>query len=265
MTEPHPASKMPLREGPMIEFKKVTKVFGTFKVLDELDLEIPRDKITLILGKSGEGKSVTIKHIMGLLKPTSGKVIVDNHDITQYEEKQLRELRKNFGMLFQMAALFDSLSVFENVIFPLREHTKMSMKQMSQRVDEVLEAVGLPGLGAKMPSELSTGEKKRVGLARALVHKPKVILYDEPTTGMDPLVSDMIDKLIVEVSHREKDLTSIVISHDLKAALDIADNVVMLYKGRVQLQGSPEVFRRTSDPIVRQFFAGKVEGPMEFF
>lgn len=252
-------------QGPMIEFKKVTKIFGTFKVLDELDLQIPRGKITVILGKSGEGKSVTIKHIMGLLKPTSGTVIVESKDITHYDEPKLRELRKTFGMLFQMAALFDSLSVFENVIFPLREHTKMSMEEMTARVEEVLEAVGLPGLGEKMPSELSTGEKKRVGLARALVHRPKVILYDEPTTGMDPLVSDMIDKLIVEVSKREKDLTSIVISHDLKAALDIADNVVMLYKGRVQLQGSPDEFKSSKDPIIRQFFAGKVDGPMEFF
>ena len=263
MTEQKPSAG--LHTGPMIQFKKVTKVFGTFKVLDELDLEIPRGKITLILGKSGEGKSVAIKHIMGLLQPTSGTVIVDGHDITHYNEKQLRELRKHFGMLFQMAALFDSLSVFENVIFPLREHTKMSMEDMTARVAEVLEAVGLPGLEEKMPSELSTGEKKRVGLARALVHKPQVILYDEPTTGMDPLVSDMIDKLIVEVSTREKDLTSIVISHDLKAALDIADNVVMLYKGRVQLQGSPDDFRNSTDPIIRQFFSGKVEGPMEFF
>jgi len=250
---------------PMIQFEKVTKIFGTFKVLDDLNLNIPAGKITLILGKSGEGKSVTIKHIMGLLKPNSGTVRVDGDDITQYDEKQLREFRKKFGMLFQQAALFDSMSVGENVMFPLREHTKMSLQEMEAQVAAILEDVGLPGLQEKMPSELSTGEKKRVGLARALVHKPKIILYDEPTTGMDPLVSDMIDKLIVEVSDRDKELTSIVISHDLKAALDIADHVVMLYKGRVQLAGSPDDFRQTKDPIIRQFFAGKVEGPMEFF
>lgn len=249
----------------MIEFQKVTKIFGTFKVLDDLDLKLPRGKITVILGKSGEGKSVTIKHIMGLLKPTSGRVIVDGDDITDWEEPELREYRKKFGMLFQMAALFDSLSVGENVMFPLREHTKLGEKEMEARAEEVLEEVGLPGIQSKMPSELSTGEKKRVGLARALVHKPKIILYDEPTTGMDPLVSDMIDKLIVEVSEREKDLTSVVISHDLKAALDIAQHVVMLYKGKVQLAGTPDDFRKTKDPVIRQFFAGKVEGPMEFF
>ncbi|MBC7658452.1 MAG: ATP-binding cassette domain-containing protein [Chitinophagaceae bacterium] len=249
----------------IIKFDKVTKIFGTFKVLDELDLEIPEGRITLILGKSGEGKSVTIKHIMGLLKPNSGTVTVDGEDITHFDEKQLREFRKKFGMLFQQAALFDSLSVKENVMFPLREHTKLSEAEMETQVAKILEDVGLPGLQEKMPSELSTGEKKRVGLARALVHKPKIILYDEPTTGMDPLVSDMIDKLIVEVSQRDKDLTSVVISHDLKAALDIADHVVMLYKGRVQLAGTPDDFRKSSDPIIRQFFAGKVDGPMEFF
>lgn len=250
---------------PIIQFKKVTKIFGEFKVLDELDLDIPAGKITVILGKSGEGKSVTIKHIMGLLKPNSGTVIVDGEDITFFDEKQLREFRKKFGMLFQQAALFDSMSVEENVMFPLREHTKMNLSEMKEQAANILKDVGLPGLQEKMPSELSTGEKKRVGLARALVHKPKIILYDEPTTGMDPIVSDMIDNLIVEVSKREKDLTSIVISHDLKAALDIADHVVMLYKGRVQLAGSPEDFRKSSDPVIRQFFAGKVEGPMEFF
>lgn len=249
----------------MIEFKKVTKIFGSFKVLDGLDLHIPRGKITVILGKSGEGKSVTIKHIMGLLKPTSGRVLVDGEDITDWQEKELREYRKKFGMLFQMAALFDSLSVGENVMFPLREHTRQSEDAMRERAEEVLVEVGLPGIQDKFPPELSTGEKKRVGLARAIVHKPKVVLYDEPTTGMDPLVSEMIDTLITEVSKRDPDLTSVVISHDLKAALDIADHVVMLYKGKVQLAGSPDAFRKTQDPVIRQFFAGKVEGPMEFF
>ena len=249
----------------MIEFQKVTKIFGSFRVLDELDLKIPRGKITLILGKSGEGKSVTIKHIMGLLQPTFGKVIVDGADIGEFDEIQLRQFRKKFGMLFQNAALFDSLSVGENVMFPLREHTSMNVKAMRLRAEEILEEVGLPGIQAKFPEGLSTGEKKRVGLARALVHKPQIILYDEPTTGMDPLVSDMLDKLIVEVSAREPDLTSVVISHDLKAALDIADSCVMLYKGRVQLAGPPQSFRESQDPIIRQFFSGKVEGPMEFF
>jgi phospholipid/cholesterol/gamma-HCH transport system ATP-binding protein len=248
----------------MIEFRKVTKQFGSKKVLDELTLKIPAGKVTVILGKSGEGKSVTIKHIMGLLKPNSGTIIVDGEDITKFGHEELRHYRKKFGMLFQHAALFDSMTVGENVMFPLREHFKMSEPEMKRSAEEVLEDVGLPNIQHKFPAELSTGEKKRVGLARALVHKPKIMLYDEPTTGMDPIVSEMIDDLIVEVSRKNKDLTSIVISHDLKAALNISDYLVMLYKGKVQKAGGPKEFLETDDPVIRQFFAGKVAGPMEF-
>ena len=249
----------------MIDFKNVTKTFGKHTVLDHLDLHIPRGKITFIIGKSGEGKSVTIKHIMGLLKPTEGRIVVDGADITDLSVEELRKYRRDFGMLFQHAALFDSMTVGENVIFPLREHTKMPLPDMLQRVEEVLSQAGLPNIQHKYPTELSTGEKKRVGLARALVARPKIILYDEPTTGMDPLVSEMIDELIVKVGQDEKDMTSIVISHDLKAALMTAENIVFLYKGKLALAGPPKAFKETKDPIVRQFFAGKVEGPMEFF
>jgi len=248
----------------MINFVNVTKTFGRHTVLDHLDLHIPEGKITFIIGKSGEGKSVTIKHIMGLLKPTSGRIEVDGQDITDFGVEELRMYRRKFGMLFQQAALFDSLTVGENVIFPLREHTKMPLSQMLKRVEEVLIQVGLPNIQHKYPTQLSTGEKKRVGLARALVGKPKIILYDEPTTGMDPLVSEMIDELIVLLSREEKSLTSVVISHDLKAAMATAENIVFLYKGKIALAGPPEAFRQSKDPIVRQFFAGKVEGPMEF-
>jgi phospholipid/cholesterol/gamma-HCH transport system ATP-binding protein len=248
----------------MIEFKHVTKSFGAHRVLDDLDLTIPDGKITFIIGKSGEGKSVTIKHIMGLLKPTSGRVVVGGEDITDWDVEALRAYRRQFGMLFQHAALFDSLTVGENVIFPLREHTKMSLPAMLTRVEEVLTQAGLPNIQHKYPTELSTGEKKRVGLARALVAHPKVILYDEPTTGMDPLVSEMIDELIVETSHNQPELTSVVISHDLKAAMATAENIVFLYKGKLALSGPPAVFKASKDPVVRQFFAGKVEGPMEF-
>lgn len=248
----------------MIEFQGVTKKFGDHTVLDNLDLDIPRGKITFILGKSGEGKSVTIKHIMGLLKPNTGRIIVDGEDITDFGIELLRPYRRKFGMLFQQAALFDSLTVGENVIFPLKEHTKMPLEQMLSRVEEVLDQVGLPGIQHKYPPQLSTGEKKRVGLARALVARPKIILYDEPTTGMDPLVSEMIDELIVQLSKDEKDLTSVVISHDLKAAMATAENIVFLYKGKIALTGKPDDFRKSKDPIVRQFFSGKVEGPMEF-
>lgn len=248
----------------MIRFKGVTKTFGKHTVLDNLDLHIPKGKITFIIGKSGEGKSVTIKHIMGLLKPDKGRIIVDGEDITDYGVEQLRAYRRKFGMLFQHAALFDSLTVGENVIFPLREHTQMPLPDMLKRVEDVLTQVGLPNIQHKFPTELSTGEKKRVGLARALVARPLVILYDEPTTGMDPLVSEMIDELIVQLNKEEKELTSVVISHDLKAAMMTAENIIFLYKGKIALAGQPDDFRNSKDPVVRQFFAGKVEGPMEF-
>ncbi|MEI6833273.1 MAG: ATP-binding cassette domain-containing protein [bacterium] len=248
----------------IIQFKNITKTFGTRTVLDHLDLEIPRGKITFIVGKSGEGKSVTIKHIMGLLKPDEGKIVVNGEDITDYNHQQLRDYRKKFGMLFQHAALFDSMTVGENVIFPLKEHTKLSLPEMLKRVETALEQVGLPNMQHKYPTELSTGEKKRVGLARALVGQPDIVLYDEPTTGMDPLVSEMIDELIVRVNHDIQGITSIVISHDLKAALATGEYIVFLYKGKIALAGSPKDFRASKDPVVRQFFSGKVEGPMEF-
>ncbi len=249
----------------MIYFHEVTKSFGNFKVLDNLTMHIPKGKISFIIGKSGEGKSVTIKHIMGLLKPDSGNIQVDQEDISKLDDAELRTYRQKFGMLFQRAALFDSLSVGENVLFPLLEHADMPLAQMMRRTEESLTQVGLPNVQHKYPNELSTGEKKRVGLARALVAKPKIILYDEPTTGMDPFICEMIDELIMDINKQDANLTSIVISHDLKAALATADNIIMLYKGKVQAFGSPEVFRKSTDPIVRQFFSGRIEGPMEFF
>lgn len=248
----------------MIEFHSVYKSFGNNHVLNGLDLSLPRGRVSFIIGKSGEGKSVTIKHIMGLLKPDSGRVIVDGLDLSTLSEIQMRKHRMKIGMLFQHAALFDSMTVMDNVRFPIDEKRTMSEKQVVERALHVIHQVGLQGLEDKYPSQLSTGEKKRVGLARALAPEPKIILYDEPTTGMDPLISQMIDDLIIAVSESSDDLTSVVISHDLKAALATAQNVVMLYKGKVSLQGMPNDFRMSNDPIVRQFFAGRVEGPMEF-
>ena len=248
----------------MIHFQGVTKTFGENCILDSLDLTIKRGQITFIIGKSGEGKSVTIKHIMGLLKPDKGTVIVDHTDVTNLSLQKLRQFRRKFGMLFQHAALFDSMTVFENVVFPLREHTRLRDVEAKLRVEEVLSQVGLEGQMDKMPSELSTGQKKRVGLARALAPKPKILLYDEPTTGMDPLICEMIDKLIVEISKTESDLTSVVISHDIKAALASADEIAMLYKGQIILAGEPSLFVKSQNEIVGQFFSGKVDGPMEF-
>lgn len=249
----------------MIEFKHVTKKFGDKVVLDDLSMIIPDGKITFIIGKSGEGKSVTIKHILGLMKPSSGRVFIGGKDLSELSPNQIRAQRRKIGMLFQQAALFDSLSVFENIAFPLVEYGELSQREIIDRAREVLGQVGLEGCEEKMPNELSTGEKKRVGLARALAPRPEIILYDEPTTGMDPMVSEMIDDLIVKVGKSDKNLTSVVISHDLKASLDIADYIVMLYQGKVQLAGSPKAFKASQDGVIRQFFGGKIDGPMKFY
>ena len=248
----------------MIEFHSVTKKFGSHTVLDNLNLFIEKGKITFIVGKSGEGKSVTIKHIIGLMKPSSGRIFIDGTELTEMNEHQMRLHRFKFGMLFQNAALFDSMTAEENIIFPLNENTDLSIGEKRERVTEVLLQVGLNDVRQKYPGQLSTGERKRIGLARALAARPKIILYDEPTTGMDPLVSEMIDELIVKVGQEVKGITSVVISHDLKAAMATADKIIMLYKGRTVLVGNPSEFAATTDPIVKQFFSGNVEGPMEF-
>ena len=183
----------------MIRFENIVKSFSKKVILNHLDLEIPKGKITFIVGKSGEGKSVTLKHILGLMKPDSGRVFVGGEDITELSGENLRKHRQRFGMLFQMAALFDSLNVYDNVAFPLKESGHNDEKENLQKIKEVLSMVGLPDILNKFPSELSIGEKKRVGLARALVNNPDIILYDEPTTGFDPLIAEMIDHLIVKI------------------------------------------------------------------
>lgn len=248
----------------MIRFENVVKSFSKKVILDHLDLEIPKGKITFIVGKSGEGKSVTLKHILGLMKPDSGRVLVGGEDITDFSSDELRKHRQRFGMLFQMAALFDSLSVYENVLFPLKESGHKNKEENNRKIKEALSMVGLGDILEKFPSELSIGEKKRVGLARALVHDPEIILYDEPTTGFDPLISEMIDELIVKVGREKPNLTSVVVSHDLKATLESAEHIIMLYQGKVVLSGSSDDFRHTENKIVRQFFSGKQEGPMVF-
>ena len=240
----------------MIEFKHISKSFGTKKVLDDLSFCIPDGKITFIVGKSGEGKSVTMKHIMLLLRPDSGAVEVNGKDIMKFSPKQVQAYRKKIGILFQSSALFDSLTVGENVYFVLKEFGSYSFMELKQKAEDILTQVGLPGIQHKYPSQLSTGEKKRVGLARALVSNPDIIIYDEPTTGMDPIVSEMIDELILRVN-RERNLTSIVISHDLKATLTTADKIIMLHSGKVRLEGEPALFKSSKDSIVRGFFSGK--------
>jgi phospholipid/cholesterol/gamma-HCH transport system ATP-binding protein len=239
-----------------ITLKHISKSFGRQKVLDELDLTLESKKITCIIGRSGGGKSVLLKHIIGLVKPDSGQIFVDDIDISTLNESELNEIRKNFGMLFQDAALFDSMTVGENVAFPLKEHRRLPKKEMEQIITDKLLQVGLTGVTEKMPSELSGGMRKRVGLARALALDPKIILFDEPTTGLDPIMCDAIDRLIVE-TQQNTGSTCVVISHDIESTFKIAHRIAMLYKGKIIAYGSPEDIQSSSNPVIKQFIEGK--------
>lgn len=235
-----------------ITLENISKSFGEQKVLDGLDLTLESKKITFIIGQSGGGKSILLKHIIGLVKPDSGRVLVDDIDISRLDEAGMNEIRKNFGMLFQDAALFDSMTVGENVAFPLNEHRRLPKKEVQQIVMEKLLQVGLTGVTQKMPSELSGGMRKRVGLARALALDPKIILFDEPTTGLDPIMCDAIDQLIVE-TQKNTGATCVVISHDIDSTFKIAHRVAMLYNGKIIAYGSPEDIRNSSNPVLNQF------------
>lgn len=245
----------------MIEIINLSKSFGGKKVLNNLNLNINSGEVMVIIGRSGCGKSVLLKHIIGLLKPDFGQILLDNQDITKMEEKELDEVRLRFGMLFQGAALFDSMTVGENVGFVLREHTKIPEHLAREKVERALEMVGLKGIEELMPAELSGGMKKRVGLARAICNEPKIILYDEPTTGVDPIMADAINDLIVELNHKLK-VTSIVVTHDMVSAYKIANRIAMLYKGGIIATGSPDEIKNMEDPVVRQFITGASKGPI---
>lgn len=236
----------------MIRLVDVHKKFGEQKVLNGVDLDIPKGKITVIIGASGAGKSVLLKHMIGLLRPDSGSVFVEGTDLGDLSPREFVDIRKKFGMLFQGAALFDSLTVFENVAFPLEEHTRLGKKEIAEKVEEKLRMVGLPGVGHKMPSELSGGMKKRVGLARAIILEPEVLLYDEPTTGLDPIMTESVDNLILAMQQKLR-ITSVVISHDIVSTFSIADQIAMIHEGRVIEAGPPDVFRRSRNPVVRKF------------
>lgn len=228
------------------------KSFGNQKVLDGINLEIKHGEITVIIGKSGGGKSVLMKHIIGLLKPDAGEIWVDGVDITKLKERELNEVRKKFGMLFQEAALFDSMNVIDNVAFPLREHTKLPEKEILNLSEEKLRNVGLGGFGYKMPSELSGGMRKRVGLARALILDPEIILFDEPTSALDPIISLTILDLIKETQERFKK-TYVVISHDISGMFRIAHKIAMLYDGKIIEYGTPMDIKRSDKEEVKEF------------
>ncbi|MBI2343082.1 MAG: ABC transporter ATP-binding protein [Deltaproteobacteria bacterium] len=243
----------------MIELAEVHKSFGRQHVLRGVTLTIPPGKITVIIGPSGTGKSVTLRHMIGLTQPDRGRVLVDGINVATLDRRGLTQFRRRFGMVFQHAALFDSMTVYENLAFPLREDGGHTEAAIRTRVRERLQAVGLSGIEEKMPSELSGGMRKRVGIARALVLQPAILLYDEPTTGLDPLMTDAIDKLIMAMQH-ERPITSVVISHDVESTFRIADQIAMLSGGRIVEAGAPETFRRSGHPIVRRFLEGRSEG-----
>ncbi|MFQ5894639.1 MAG: ABC transporter ATP-binding protein [Nitrospinota bacterium] len=237
------------------------KSFDGTRVLRGLDLKVPEGQTTAIIGRSGEGKSVLLKHMIGLLCPDRGRVLVDGEDICTLRGRELNRVRRKFGMLFQQAALFDSMTVGQNVAFPLVEHTRLSRREIERVVREKLRLVGLGGLEARMPGQLSGGQRKRVGLARAIALEPEILLYDEPTTGLDPVLADAIDRLIRRMQERLR-VTSVVISHDISSAFKVAHRVAMLYEGRIIAEGTPDEIRQSHHPVVRQFLAGSAEGPI---
>ncbi len=238
----------------MIKLVGVEKTLGGQPVLRGVDLDIPAGKLTTIIGGSGGGKSVLLKHVIGLMQPDRGEVWVDGIEISRLKGRALNDVRKKFAMLFQGAALFDSLTVFENVAFPLREKLRLAETEVARRVEEKLEQVGLSGMGHKFPAELSGGMKKRVGLARALVMEPEIILFDEPTTGLDPLMANTIHDLIVGM-HRTFGFTAVMVSHEIPEIFSISDWVAMLKDGKIAAMAPSADFQKTTDPAVREFIS----------
>ncbi len=247
---------------PIIRLRGVTKIFDHRRVLDALDLDIGKSENLVIMGQSGCGKSVLLKNVTGLIKPEEGEILFNGEDITQFNRKKLFQMRMRFGMLFQSSALFDSMSVGENVALPLRKHTRMAEEEVRSVVDMKLGLVGLKKVYDKYPAELSGGMKKRVGLARAVVMEPSVVLYDEPTTGLDPIMADVINELIRNLQ-KELQITSIVVTHDIRSAYKIGDYLAMLHGGKIIFSGTPGEIRSTDHPVVRQFIEGRAEGPIK--
>ena len=246
----------------MISIRGLRKRLGSRNVLDGVDLDINTGESVVVLGPSGTGKSVLLKHIIGLMRPDAGSIEIDGEQLVGLRESEMNVIRRRFGMLFQGAALFDSMSVAENVALPLREHTDMSEPDILNRVTERLEWVGLKKIEELRPSTLSGGMRKRVGLARAIVMDPAFILYDEPTTGLDPIMSDAIDQLIRSLQKR-MNVTSVVVTHDLRSAFKVGDRLAMLLNGHVVAQGTPAEMQASTDPVVRQFMEGTSEGPIQ--
>jgi phospholipid/cholesterol/gamma-HCH transport system ATP-binding protein len=253
-----------MADDTIIEIKDLKKTLGDKEVLKGVNLSVRKGETVVVMGRSGCGKSVLLKHIIGLMKPDSGTIMVNGVDVATLGGDDLTELRKGFGMLFQGAALFDSLSVWENVGLGLIEHTRMSESEIREVVCDKLELVGLTEIDHLKPSELSGGMKKRVGLARAIAMDPPIILYDEPTTGLDPIMADVINVLIRRLQETLK-ITSIAVTHDMKSAFKIGDRLAMLYGGKIVYEGTPEQIRTSDNEVVRQFVEGRAKGPIPVF
>ena len=239
----------------MIEVRDLRKSFGGHPVLDGVSFRIHKGESVVIIGRSGGGKSVLLKHLIGLLKPESGEVLIENQNIVPMNERELLPVRRKFGMLFQSAALFDSMTVAENVAFAVRRDASLSEPEIARRVAQVLETVELPGIESKNPSELSGGMRKRVGLARAIIYQPEIVLYDEPTTGLDPIVSDSIDHLIERVRDQLA-VTTVVVTHDMRTARRLGQRILMLHARKIYATGTADDLFDSKDPVVRQFIDG---------
>ncbi len=247
----------------VISVKNLVKNFGSRRILNGISLDIYAGETLVVMGGSGCGKSTLLRHLIGSIRPDSGEVWMFDKDIAKANEDELDSIRKRFGMLFQSGALFDSLTVGDNIALPLREHTKLDENVISIIVKMKLELVGLRGFEDLMPSQLSGGMKKRVGLARAIVMDPRIIFYDEPTAGLDPVMTGVVDKLTMDLT-RKLDITSVVVTHDMGSVFRIADRIVMLHQGSILQIGTPEEIKNSTNPLVQQFITGGAEGPISF-
>ncbi len=246
----------------MIEFVEVTKRFGPRVVLDRVSLRIERGEVFFIIGTSGAGKSVLVKHLVGLLRPDGGRIFFDGEDITDLDERAFYRVRRRLQMVFQHSTLFDSMTLRDNVALPLRKHRGLGRRQAREEAIAYLALVGMEAMADRYPADIGDGLRKRVAIARALTLQPDYMIFDEPTTALDPVAAADVDALIRRLAD-EQGVTSLVVSHDLRSIFSIADRIAMIYKGRIRLVGSPEAFRQSADPIVRQFIRGDAEGPLE--
>jgi len=240
----------------VIRVEGLTKAFGANRVLRGVDLEVPKGSVTIIIGRSGGGKSVFLKHLIGLLRPDGGRILIEDVEITRLSGRDLEPVRRRYGVVFQSGALFDSLTCYDNVAFPLRETTRMAAADIRARVEAALEQVELTGVGPKFPAEISGGMRKRVAIARALVIEPEIIFFDEPTTGLDPILVNTIHRLI-QALHRKLHFTAVMVSHEIPEIFEIADRVAMLHEGRIVESGPPEAIQGSANPVVRKFISGE--------